>query len=255
MQIVSWNVNGIRSLAKKGFSEWLKDSMPDILALQEVRALEEQIPAEVLDFPEYKRYWSSAEKKGYSGVGVYTKEEPLEVIRDLGIEEFDREGRMLLLVFADFVLYNIYFPNGSSSDERLSFKMRFYDAWLEHAQQWKEQGKEVICCGDFNTCHKEIDIARPKANAKRSGFLPEERAWMDKLVDSGFVDSFRYIHPDAKDRYSWWSNRGGARERNVGWRIDYFFVSEQAEKNIQDAEIWDQVMGSDHCPIVLDYRL
>lgn len=255
MRMVSWNINGIRSVAGKGFADWLAQESADLICLQETRALPEQVPAGLLHPEGYEGYWNPAEKKGYSGVAIYTKHKPLEVRYGMGIPEFDQEGRLLELDFGNWVLINGYYPNGGASDERLDYKMRFYDAFLKHIQALRAAGKSVIFCGDLNTCHKEIDIARPKENQKVSGFLPMERAWMDQVVQAGWIDSFRQFHPETAHRYSWWSNRGGARERNVGWRIDYFFVSNDLRESMQAAEIHDQTFGSDHCPISLEIKL
>ena len=231
MNIYSWNVNGIRSALKKGLENWFHETNPDILCLQEVRAETDQIPESMAKPEGYFAYWNPCQrKKGYSGVGVLTKIEPDAVNYGFDIEEFDVEGRVLQLVFPDWVLNSIYFPNGGSGDDRLDYKLRFYDA----------------------TCHKEIDIARPKENENVSGFLPVERAWMDKYVEHGFVDSFRKLHPDTRDVYSWWSNRFGARGRNVGWRLDYAFVDESLMSNVVRSEIHTTVMGSDHCPISIE---
>ena len=253
MNIYSWNVNGLRSALKKGFMDWFAATKPDILCLQEVRAEKDQIPEEVANPEGYFSYWNPCRrKKGYSGVGIYTQIEPDRVNYGFDIEEFDEEGRVIQLVFPDWVLNSIYFPNGGQGDDRLDYKLRFYDAFLENCKRWVADGKHVVTVGDYNTCHKEIDIARPKENADVSGFLPIERAWMDKYVENGFVDSFRKLHPDERDRYSWWSNRFGARKRNVGWRIDYAFVDEDLVPNIVSADIHHDVMGSDHCPISIE---
>ena len=253
MNIYSWNVNGLRSALKKGFTDWFAATKPDILCLQEVRAEVDQIPKEVANPEGYFAYWNPCRrKKGYSGVGIYTQIEPDRVNYGFDIEEFDEEGRVIQLVFPDWVLNSIYFPNGGQGDDRLDYKLRFYDAFLENCKRWVADGKHVVTVGDYNPCHKEIDIARPKENADVSGFLPIERAWMDKYVENGFVDSFRKLHPDERDRYSWWSNRFGARKRNVGWRIDYAFVDEGLVPNIVSADIHHNVMGSDHCPISIE---
>ena len=252
MNIYSWNVNGIRSALKKGFGDWFKSTAPDILCLQEVRAEEEQ--ADDLQVPDgYYTFWNSCKrKKGYSGVAVFSQIEPDAVNYGFDIEEFDEEGRVLQLVFPDWVLNSIYFPNGGSGDDRLDYKLRFYDAFLENSMRWVKDGKHVLTVGDYNTCHKAIDIARPEENENVSGFLPIERAWMDKYVDSGFVDTFRTLHPDTREAYSWWSNRGGARARNVGWRLDYAFVDQTLMQNVVSSEIHPNVMGSDHCPISIE---
>lgn len=254
MNIYSWNVNGLRAALKKGFMDWFNATSPDILCLQEVRAEQDQLPDEVLKPDGYDYvYWNScSRKKGYSGVCIYSKIQPDSVNYGFEIEEFDNEGRVLQLVFPDWVLNCIYFPNGGQGDERLDYKLRFYDAFLENSKHWIKNGKHVVTVGDYNTCHKEIDIARPKDNANVSGFLPIERAWMDKYVENGFVDSFRQLHPNERDRYSWWSSRFGARARNVGWRIDYAFVDSALMPSVLGAEIHQNVMGSDHCPISIE---
>lgn len=253
-RIISWNVNGIRAVHKKGFLDWFNEERPDILCIQETKARREQLPDELLEIDGYHNYFASAEKKGYSGVALYTKEKPADIKCGFGIEKFDSEGRTLIADFGDFVLYNIYFPNGKASDERLAYKMEFYDAFLEHANTLRSRGKKIIVCGDVNTAHKAIDLARPKENEKISGFLPEERAWIDKLLDNGYVDTFRMFN-DEPENYTWWSMRTRARERNVGWRIDYFFASDDVNDDIKGAFILTDVMGSDHCPIGIDLEI
>lgn len=252
MRIVSWNINGIRSVARKGFSEWIASLDADFVCLQEVRATQEQMPAEITTPEGYTWIWNSAQKKGYSGVAILTRIEPDEIITGLGVEEFDCEGRILQLVYPDWVLNCVYFPNGSASEERLDFKLRFYDAFLEDCNAWLRKGHHVVTVGDYNTCHKEMDIARPRENQGNSGFLPVERAWMDKYVENGYVDTFRHFHPDRRDAYTWWSNRGGARDRNVGWRIDYAFVDRGMVPSLTGAEVHPHIEGSDHCPISLE---
>jgi exodeoxyribonuclease-3 len=253
MVIYSWNVNGIRAAVQKGFADWFAKTEPDILCLQEVRADEEQIPEEIKEIPGYHAFWTASQKKkGYSGTAIYTKIQPEEVNHGFDIKEFDEEGRVVQLVFADWVLNSIYFPNGSQSDERLDYKLRFYDAFLENSLNWLSHGKHVVTVGDYNTCHKEIDIARPQENEGVSGFLPVERAWLDKYVENGFVDSFRVLHPTQKDAYTWWSNRSGAKQKNIGWRIDYAFVDKGLKDCIINASIHPEVMISDHCPISLE---
>ena len=251
IKLQSWNVNGIRAGIKKGFFDWLYQSQPDILGLQETKIDAEKLTPEMTHPEGYQTHWSHAEKKGYSGVALFSKLKPLSVCECLGVPELDREGRVLLADYGNFMLYNIYYPNGQRGDERLQYKMDFYDAFLAHADKLKKKGKNLVICGDVNTAHKPIDLARPKENEGTSGFLPIERAWMDKLISHGYIDTFRHIHPDAVDEYSWWNMRSRARERNVGWRIDYFFVSESLEKNIVDASIEQEVEGSDHCPVTL----
>lgn len=251
MRLLSWNVNGIRAAQRKGFVDWVSQIGPDILCIQETKASPEQLSEELTAMPGYHVYFSSAERKGYSGVATYSNVKPQDVAHGLGIEKFDNEGRILRMDYADFTLFNIYFPNGKNSEERLDYKMEFYDAFLEHLGQLKRQGRNVVICGDVNTAHKEIDLARPKPNEKISGFLPVERAWMDQWVSHGYVDTLRMFNQEP-GQYSWWDARGGGRSKNVGWRIDYFFVSESMKDKVTGAFIMPDVMGSDHCPIGID---
>ncbi len=250
MRIYSWNVNGIRAVFKKDFLDWVHSEEPDILCLQETKIQEDQLTDDMINIDGYYSYFSFAEKKGYSGVAVYTKEKPLSVEHGIGIQEFDSEGRILILEYPKFVLLNIYFPNGQRDDIRLNYKLDFSDAMLEHCNKLREKGKNIIMCGDYNTAHREIDLKNPKENEDRSGFLPIEREWIDKLISNGYIDTFRYFYPD-RVKYSWWTYRFKARERGVGWRIDYHFVSDDLIKDVKDADIMDEVMGSDHCPVVL----
>lgn len=254
MRLLSWNVNGIRAAQRKGFVDWVSQIGPDILCIQETKASPEQLSEELTAMPGYHVYFSSAERKGYSGVATYSNVKPQDVAHGLGIEKFDNEGRILRMDYADFTLFNIYFPNGKSSEERLDYKMEFYDAFLEHLGQLKRQGRNVVICGDVNTAHKEIDLARPKPNEKISGFLPVERAWMDQWVSQGYVDTLRMFNQEP-GQYSWWDARGGGRSKNVGWRIDYFFVSESMKDKVTGAFIMPDVMGSDHCPIGIDLAI
>jgi len=253
MRLLSWNVNGIRSVWRKGFQKWLRREQPDILCLQETKAELAQMPKELRRMKGYRLFVSSGEKKGYSGVALLSKTEPLEIRTGFEVERFDREGRVQIARFEDFILCNIYFPNGKASKERLQYKLDFYDAFLEASMGMKDSGEKVIVCGDVNTAHKEIDLARPKENARISGFLPEERAWVDRFVSSGFVDTFR-IFDRFPGKYTWWDMKTRARERNVGWRIDYFFVTENLLPRLQGAFIQQDVQGSDHCPIGIDLR-
>ena len=251
MRILSWNVNGIRAAYKKGFLDWLKEEDPDILCIQETKAHPDQLTDDLRNPEGYESYFSSAEKKGYSGVAIYTKQKPKKVEHGFGIKKFDSEGRILVAEYPKFVLMSIYYPNGKASAERLKYKMEFYDAFLKFTNKLKKQGKNIIVCGDVNTAHKEIDIARPKENEKISGFLPEERAWIDKFLSNGYLDTFRMFNNEP-DNYTWWDQITRARERNVGWRIDYFYISESLKKKIKDAFIMSDVMGSDHCPIGIE---
>jgi len=250
VRLLSWNVNGIRAAEKKGLLQWLTDISPDILCLQEIKALPEQLGPALRGPSGYHVYWDFAERKGYSGVSIFSRQEPVEVRRGLGIERFDVEGRVLFARYPSFVLFNVYFPNGGMGPERLAYKLAFYDAFLAHLVDLRERGERIVVCGDYNTAHKEIDLARPKENAKTSGFLPEERAWMDRLAASGFVDTFRMFYTDG-GHYTWWDMKTRSRERDIGWRLDYFFVSENLREAVVDAGILGGVMGSDHCPVSL----
>ncbi|KYK27408.1 MAG: exodeoxyribonuclease III [Candidatus Proteinoplasmatales archaeon SG8-5] len=251
MRLISWNVNGIRAITKKGFLDWLNADKADVVCLQETKALPEQATDEVREPKGYSSHWNSAEKKGYSGVATFTKTEPASVVKGFGIEEFDTEGRSLMLEFEEFFLFNIYFPNGKASEERLRYKLSFYDAFLEMAESLRTSGKGVVVCGDVNTAHKPIDLSRPRENEGVSGFLPIERKWIDKLIKMGYVDSFRHFNKDSYN-YTWWDYVTRARERNVGWRIDYFFVSAELLPRLKDAFILSDIMGSDHCPIGIE---
>lgn len=251
MRLISWNVNGIRAIEKKGFKNWVLKENPDILGIQEIKAMTDQIPDSIRNIKGYHAYWAPAKRKGYSGVGIFTKINPLNVEYGLGIEEFDEEGRSVILDFGEFKLYNIYFPNGKKDQVRLQYKLAFYEEFLKHIERERSRGKNIIFCGDVNTAHKPIDLARPKQNEDISGFLPVEREWIDKVINKGYIDTFRKFNNEA-GQYSWWTYRKGAREKNVGWRIDYFFVNKEFENRLTDAAIWSEVKGSDHCPIVLD---
>ena len=251
LALVSWNVNGIRAAERKGFLEWLQHHRYSIVCLQETKISHPDQLSSALVQPEgYFAYFHCAtEKKGYSGTAVYTREEPFEVKTFFGTDSLlSQEGRMMELHFKDFVLLNIYFPNGGSGEERLRYKMRFYTEFLIHISDLVVQGKNVVFCGDVNTAHEEIDLARPKENQKTSGFLPEERAWMNNLVLAGFVDIFRHMHPEVV-QYSWWDMKTRARERNIGWRIDYFFTNVQFGSHANEVEYLADVFGSDHCPV------
>lgn len=250
IRLVSWNVNGIRAGIRKGFFDWMAQDNPDILGLQETKISAHQLTPQMTEREGYQSYWSHAEKAGYSGTVVYTKPKPLSVSYGFDIPEFDSEGRTVVTEYPEFTFINIYYPNGQRGDDRLDYKMRFYDALLDYANGLRKAGKKLVLCGDFNTAHKPIDLARPKANENVSGFLPIERAWMDKFVAEGYIDTFRE-YCDEPDQYSWWNMRARARERNVGWRIDYFFVSDDLKPNLVGADIHQDVMGSDHCPVSL----
>jgi len=254
MKILSWNVNGIRAIYKKGFLDWLKQESPHILCLQETKTHPDQLPEALRTPPGYHSYWSSAEKKGYSGVAVYSKTEPKRVDSRLGPDRFDREGRVLELDYGDFILFNIYFPNGGAGNKRVPFKMDFYNTFFKHAQKLTRSGRKLIICGDVNTAHTEIDLARPKANERNTGFLPEERAWVTKFLAHGYIDTFRHFNKNP-GHYTWWDYKTKARERNIGWRIDYFFITPNLLPALKKSTIRKDVPGSDHCPIAIDIRI
>lgn len=255
LRLLSWNVNGIRAVYKKGFVDWFLKETPDVLCLQETKAHPEQLTDDLLNINGYKSYFSSSiVKKGYSGVAIYTKQEPVKVEHGFGIQKFDDEGRIIIADYKDFVLINIYYPNGKMSPERLQYKMDFYNAFLDYADKLVKKGKNLVICGDVNTAHKEIDLARPKENEKVSGFLPIEREWMDKFISHGYVDTFRMFN-NQPEQYTWWDMQSRARERNVGWRIDYFFVSENFRNSVKNAFIMPEVMGSDHCPVGIELEI
>ncbi len=250
--LLSWNLNGARAAYRTGFLSWLAEAAPDILCLQETRCDAEQLPAEMRQPPGYHTFWHGSErKKGYSGTALLTRTAPESVRFGLGDPRLDDEGRTIIADYRDFTLINCYFPNGSRDHSRVPFKLEFYDAFLVLCERLRGEGRPVIFCGDINTAHREIDLARPRDNLNTTGFLPEERAWMDQVILHGYVDTFRHLHPDLTGHYTWWAQWGGARERNVGWRIDYFFVSPDLLPRVTDAFILPEVRGSDHCPVGL----
>lgn len=248
MKLICWNVNGIRACVKKGFLDYFNDIDADIFCIQESKLQEGQIE---LELEGYHQYWNYAVKKGYSGTAVFTKQKPLEVKYGLGIEEHDQEGRVITLEYEDFYLVNVYTPNSKSGLLRLDYRMVWEDAFRNHLKEL-DNIKPVILCGDLNVAHKEIDLKNPKTNKKSAGFSDEERGKMTELLEAGFVDSFRYLYPDEEGAYTWWSYITKARERNAGWRIDYFVVSEKIKDKIKEAEIHAEIMGSDHCPVMLE---
>ena len=251
MRILSWNVNGLRACEKKGFSDWLAASGADIVALQEVRALPEQLPEHLQTPDGWHVAWSPAERKGYSGVALFSREAPDRVDTSLGEERFDIEGRLQVATFGRLVIANGYFPNGNGKDRdnsRIPYKLDFYRTLYDKLDRLRRSGRRVLVMGDFNTAHKPIDLARPKTNVKTSGFRPEEREEMDRWIEGGWIDTFRHFEP-GPDHYSWWSQRFGVRERNVGWRIDYVLASKAAMRHVKEASIHPDVMGSDHCPV------
>ena len=252
-RLFSWNVNGIRACGRKGFLDWLGDARPDVLGLQETRALPEQLDDSLREPDGYQVHYHPAERKGYSGVALYTRTEPGSVVLGgLGEPRFDLEGRLIIADYGDFLFYTGYFPNGGNDLSRVPYKLEFSEAVLQHAESQRAAGRSIVICGDLNTAHEEIDLANPKSNTKNTGFLPEERAWLSRLIDHGYIDIFRHLHPGEEGRYTWWSNRKGVRERNVGWRIDYFFISPDLEERVVATRIHADVMGSDHCPIELE---
>ncbi|MBI4423883.1 MAG: exodeoxyribonuclease III [Elusimicrobia bacterium] len=255
MRLLSWNVNGVRAVERKGFLDWFRGSKPDVLCLQETKAMPEQLSPALRAVEGYQVGWDWAEKKGYSGVATYSRAPHRDMVRGLGIDQYDREGRVLVTRFPRFTLYNVYFPNGKARPERLAYKLAFYDDFFRLLEERRRAGeKKVVICGDVNTAHREIDLARPKENRATSGFLPEECAWIDRLLAAGYVDTFRKFQT-AGGHYTWWDLQTRARERNVGWRIDYFFVSRELAPALRAAFILPEVQGSDHCPVGIDLEL
>ena len=250
-KFVSWNVNGLRAALQKGFLDTFFELDADIVALQEIKALPDQLPDDVLNIDGYTSFWFPAQKKGYSGTAVYTRHEPVQVMYGLDKKEFDQEGRVLTLEFDDFYFINIYFPNAQPGLKRLDFKIAFNNAVLQYMDRLSEK-KSVVVCGDLNVAHKPIDLANPKSNEKNPGFSPQERAWMDEVTGAGYVDTFRKFNQDP-DQYTWWSYRFNARAKNIGWRIDYFLVDPGSEERVLNAAIHENVLGSDHCPVSLEF--
>ena len=261
MKIISWNVNGLRANVKKGGFDWLLNSGADIFCLQETKAHPDQLPTGVRKPPGYYAYFDHSKvKNGYSGVAVYVKStddqqlttDNLRVEYGLGIEELDQEGRFLGLFFNEFAFFNVYFPNGGGGPERLAFKLKYYEAFLKYLEGVRKEQPNIIFCCDVNTAHQEIDLARPKENENNTGFLPVERKWLDEVEQKNYVDTFRYFHPDEKNSYTYWDMKTFARDRNVGWRIDYFFVTKEFLPKVNKSEILTDIFGSDHCPIFLE---
>ena len=249
-KLISWNVNGLRACMGKGFSEAFRDLDADVFCLQETKLQEGQIE---LDLPGYEQFWNYAEKKGYSGTALFTKEEPLSVTYGLGIEEHDKEGRVITAEFADFYFITVYVPNSQDELKRLDYRMKWEDDFLQYVKKL-EKKKPVIYCGDLNVAHKEIDLKNPKTNRHNAGFTDEERGKMTAALESGLIDTFRFFYPDMEQIYSWWSYRFRSREKNAGWRIDYFICSESLKERLLDAKIHTEIFGSDHCPIELDLK-
>jgi exodeoxyribonuclease-3 len=250
MKLISWNINGVRSATKKGLWRWLSTERPAILCLQETRIQSGQLTEEMRNPSGYHAFWHSAERKGYSGVATFCLEEPVAVWQGFGQQRFDIEGRVLVTQHPSFTLLNAYFPSGRRGHERVAYKIEFYDALLDYCLDLQAQGHKLVVCGDFNTAHQPIDLARPQQNKKTSGFLPEEREALSRWLEQDFVDIYRHLHP-ASQEYTWWTYRYDARARNVGWRIDYFLVDKDLMSHVQDARTQAEVMGSDHCPIEL----
>ena len=252
IKLVSWNVNGIRAVSKKeDFWSWFEDDDSDIINFQEVRATQEQIPKKLAEIDGFHKFYNEAEKKGYSGVGTYSKIKPLSVTKGLGVEELDNEGRVLKIEYPDFILFNIYFPNSGKEGSRLDFKVQFCNEILSQLVELKNEGKNLVITGDYNIAHNPIDVYNPKNCEGKSGYLPEERAWLDELEEAGFVDTFR-MFDEGEGNFTWWSYRFKARERNSGWRLDYFFVNEEIKDNVKAAKILADIYGSDHCPVTLE---
>lgn len=264
MKLMSWNVNGIRAVARKGFLDYLHKQAPDILCLQETKAQPDQLGEDILKPEGYSTYWNyPLEKKGYSGVAIFTREKPAGIKDSMGWEEYDMEGRILVASYSQFMLFNVYFPKGEAKGPRkyrLDYKMAFYDAFLNYVEGFRKKDRKIIICGDFNTAHKAIDLAHPKENENTSGFLAVERVWMDRLIEHGYVDTFRMFN-SKPGNYTWWDMRTRAKARNIGWRLDYFFVSDDLSKSVVDAFILDNVKSvigedaSDHCPVGLILEL
>ena len=251
MKLISWNVNGIRACVTKGFMDFFNEIDADIFCIQESKMQEGKLE---LEMPGYYQYWNYAEKKGYSGTAIFTKKEPMDVKYGIGIEEHDHEGRVITLEFEDFYMVTCYTPNSQNELKRLDYRMQWEDDFKAYLKKL-EESKPVVLCGDLNVAHKEIDLKNPKTNRKNAGFTDEEREKMTKLLDDGFIDTFRYFYPDLEGKYSWWSYRFKAREKNAGWRIDYFIVSEALKDKLEGADIHTEILGSDHCPIELDLNI
>lgn len=253
MKLISWNVNGLRACERSGFLDWFKTQSADMICLQETKAFPEQLSG-FLRYPDgYQALWHPAQKPGYSGVAIYTRHEPLHVQTGIGIPEIDAEGRVLVAEFKNFVLVNSYFPNSQRDHARLDYKLAFCNQMLKFLEALRAKGKNVVLCGDFNIAHRAIDLKNPKSNENNAGFLPEERAWMDKFLATGYVDTFRHFTPDP-GHYTWWSYRPGVREKNIGWRLDYHVVNEEFRDRLSSATIQCEIRGSDHCPVQLDIK-
>ena len=254
MKIISYNLNGIRAATTKGFINWLEEESPDVICIQETKAQIDQMPTFELNAIGYESYYFSAQKKGYSGVAILCKRKPDQVIYGMGIEKYDYEGRFIRADYDQMSIISVYHPSGTSGELRQDFKMQWLSDFQDYIKELSKTRKELVICGDYNICHREIDIHDPKGNAKNSGFLPEEREWMEGFISSGYTDSFRYLYPETKDKYSWWSYRHNSREQNKGWRIDYCMVSDSIKDRIVSADILADVKHSDHCPVSLTLK-
>ena len=254
MKIISYNLNGIRAATTKGFINWLEEESPDVICIQETKAQIDQMPTFELNAIGYESYYFSAQKKGYSGVAILCKRKPDQVIYGMGIEKYDYEGRFIRADYGQMSIISVYHPSGTSGELRQDFKMQWLTDFQNYIKELSKTRKELVICGDYNICHREIDIHDPKGNAKNSGFLPEEREWMEGFISSGYTDSFRHLYPETKDKYSWWSYRHNSREQNKGWRIDYCMVSDSIKDRIISADILAQVKHSDHCPVSLTLK-
>jgi exodeoxyribonuclease-3 len=253
IKLASWNVNGLRACARSGFGDWLAREAADVVCVQEIKAREEDLPEEILHPAGYHSFWHSAKKPGYSGVAIYSRKEPISVTYGLGERSIDDEGRVLLAEFKNFSIISSYFPNSQRDHARLPYKLKFCTKFLSFCERQKQTGKSLLICGDFNIAHQEIDLRNPKPNVKNAGFLPDERSWMTAFLKKGYVDGFRHFNQDP-GHYTWWSYRPGVRSRNIGWRIDYFMSDENSRTRLQRAYHQPEVMGSDHCPVVLNIK-
>jgi exodeoxyribonuclease-3 len=253
MKLVSWNVNGIRACGKNGFLKWFKDEKADIVCVQEIKATPEQVEENFRNPLNYHAFWNPAQKLGYSGTAVFSKNEPLDVQLGLGDPEIDREGRVMILKYPKFTLINSYFPNSQRDHARLAYKLAFCKKFLKTAEKLREKGENLLMCADWNIAHTEIDLKNPKSNQKNAGFLPEERAWMDQFIKTGYVDVFREFEK-GPGHYTWWSYRPGVREKNVGWRLDYFMANEEFKDRLKGSTHQTQIYGSDHCPVVMELK-
>ncbi len=250
MKLVSWNVNGLRACGKKGFLKWFEDEKADIVCVQEIKSRPEDLDENHRHPLKYHSFWNSAEKLGYSGTAVFSKKEPLSIQLGIGDQEFDREGRVMILKYPNFTLINSYFPNSQRDHARLDYKLKFCKKFLKTAEDLRSKGENVIMCADWNIAHKEIDLKNPKSNQKTAGFLPEERAWMTEFLQTGYIDTFRYFEPSG-DHYTWWSYRPGVREKNIGWRLDYFITNKENKDRLHSSYHQPETHGSDHCPVTL----